>query len=108
METSGNLSLRILQAGILIALYETGHAIYPAAYLSVGACVRYGIALGIDKLVLEPDGAHDGLRIYTQTEVEEQRRVWWALLLLDRSVCQLALVCWVANTMPQVHVPCQS
>ncbi|KAK4075565.1 transcriptional regulator family: Fungal Specific TF [Trichoderma harzianum] len=87
METSGNLSLRVLQAGILIALYETGHAIYPAAYLSVGACVRYGIALGIDKLVLESDGAHDGLQMYTQTEVEEQRPVWWALLLLDRFMC---------------------
>lgn len=84
METSGNLSLRVLQAGILIALYETGHAIYPAAYLSVGACVRYGIALGIDKLVLESDVTHEGLQMYTQTEVEEQRRVWWALLLLDR------------------------
>ncbi|KAF3060815.1 hypothetical protein CFAM422_010825 [Trichoderma lentiforme] len=87
METSGNLSLRVLQAGILIALYETGHAIYPAAYLSVGACVRYGIALGIDKLVVESDGAHDRLQMYTQTEVEEQRRVWWALLLLDRFMC---------------------
>ncbi|QYS95274.1 Zn(2)-C6 fungal-type domain-containing protein [Trichoderma simmonsii] len=87
METSGNLSLRVLQAGILVALYETGHAIYPAAYLSVGACVRYGIALGIDKLLLESDGAHDGLQMYTQTEVEEQRRVWWALLLLDRFMC---------------------
>ncbi|KAL6806847.1 hypothetical protein GGI42DRAFT_366619 [Trichoderma sp. SZMC 28013] len=87
METSGNLSLRVLQAGILIALYETGHAIYPAAYLSVGACVRYGIALGIDKLVLESDVTHEGLQMYTQTEVEEQRRVWWALLLLDRFMC---------------------
>ncbi|KAK3197046.1 hypothetical protein GRF29_1536g426075 [Pseudopithomyces chartarum] len=38
VENSSALSVPTLQAGMLIALYEIGHAIYPAAYLSVGAC----------------------------------------------------------------------
>ncbi|KAF5867418.1 putative fungal specific transcription protein [Botrytis fragariae] len=54
VETSNVPSLPILQAEILIALYEMGHGIYPAAYLSIGACAR--------------------------------RRVWWAIVILDRFV----------------------
>ncbi len=30
---TGILSIQVLQAGILIALYEIGHAVYPAALL---------------------------------------------------------------------------
>jgi hypothetical protein len=47
MEASGMTSLLVLQAYILVSLYEIGQAIYPAAWMSVGACVRYGLLLGI-------------------------------------------------------------
>jgi hypothetical protein len=47
MESSGMTSLLVLQAHILVALYEIGQAIYPAAWMSAGACVRYGLLLGI-------------------------------------------------------------
>lgn len=47
MESSGMTSLLVLQAYVLVALYEIGQAIYPAAWMSVGACVRYGLLLGI-------------------------------------------------------------
>lgn len=83
VEIAGVQSIYMLQAGILIAFYELGQAIYPAAYLTVGACARYGLALGIDKLSLEPVGDIDG---NSWNEVEEKRRVWWAVLLFDRLV----------------------
>ncbi|CAH0056008.1 unnamed protein product [Clonostachys solani] len=83
VETAGTLSIHTLQANILIALYEMAHAIYPAAYLTVGACARQGLALGADKLPM--DGAGDGnSRTSTWQEVEERRRAWWAVLMLDR------------------------
>ncbi|KAM3152974.1 hypothetical protein ABEW05_006642 [Botrytis cinerea] len=41
VETSNVPSLPILQAEILIALYEMGHGIYPAAYLTIGACASF-------------------------------------------------------------------
>lgn len=82
VEAAGVLSIRILQAGLLIALYELGHAIYPAAYLTVGACARYGMALGIDRFGLELMG--DTERTAPWLEIEEMRRVWWAVLILDR------------------------
>lgn len=45
-----NLSLKRVQAELLIAVYEMGHAIYPAAYLTVGQCVRLGHALNLQDL----------------------------------------------------------
>lgn len=47
LEGSGVMSIRLLQAFLLLALYETGNAIYPAAFLTVGHCARMGHALGI-------------------------------------------------------------
>ncbi|VUC29718.1 unnamed protein product [Clonostachys rosea] len=83
VETASTLSICTLQASILIALYETAHAIYPAAYLTVGACARQGLALGVDKLSM--DSVRDGNgRISSWQEVEERRRAWWAVLMFDR------------------------
>jgi hypothetical protein len=48
MEASGTISLFVLQAGLLVTWYEYGQAIYPAAYMSAGWCVRYGNLLGIN------------------------------------------------------------
>ncbi|KAL6831257.1 hypothetical protein J3E69DRAFT_354190 [Trichoderma sp. SZMC 28015] len=53
-EATAPMSVHILQAAVFIAIYEIDQAIYPSAYLSVGV------------------------------EIEEQRRVWWAVLMLDR------------------------
>jgi len=80
VESSGFASIRLLQAGILLCLYETGHAIYPQAYISIGHIGRLGQAIGLHdtnktQLALEP-GSWD--------EMEERRRVWWAVYILDR------------------------
>jgi hypothetical protein len=78
--TAGILTLQLLQAQLLIAMYELGHAIYPAANLSIGACARYGIALGLDAS-LRPDSHEWSSDIL---ELEEKRRTWWIILILDR------------------------
>jgi len=48
LETTGTVSLILLQANILVTLFEYGQAIYPAAWMSAGWCVRYGNLLGIN------------------------------------------------------------
>lgn len=79
MEMAGILSIQVLQAGILISMYELGHAIYPSAFLSIGACARYAYALGMNK------GAMSALsQPFTWVEWEERRRLWWAIVILDR------------------------
>jgi hypothetical protein len=79
VETSGILSFQVLQAGILLALYEIGHAIHPSAFLSVGAIARYAYALG-----LRADVESQINRPLTWVEQEESRRVWWAIVFIDR------------------------
>lgn len=76
VETSNVPSLPILQAEILIALYEMGHGIYPAAYLSIGACARYAYALGINC-----NKRLNVRRVLTMLEVEER------LVLFAHSSC---------------------
>jgi hypothetical protein len=60
-------------------LYEIGHGIYPAAYLSIGSCIRYGGALGVNLAI-------EDIATKSQDDVdsEERRRSWWAILVLDR------------------------
>jgi hypothetical protein len=47
LEMSGAATLMILQANVLVFWYEYGQAIYPAAWMTAGWCVRYGNLLGI-------------------------------------------------------------
>lgn len=95
LEISGVFSIQALQAGVLIAIFEVGHAIYPSAYLSVAACARYGAALGIDwntPSILE--------RPYCWVEAEEHNRVWWSIILLDRYVASSPTKCYEISTWP--------
>lgn len=83
LEIAGIVSIQVLQAEILIALFEFGHAIYPSAVVSIEACARYGRALGINW------NAHCTTKLpFAWVDVEEQNRVWWAIVMLDRSVLQ--------------------
>jgi hypothetical protein len=81
LEVEDSFSLLVLQAGILVALYELGHGIYPAAFLSIGQCARYAYALGINTGHMVP-----ATKVLTLLEVEERRRVWWAIVILERYV----------------------
>lgn len=47
LEANGLLSIRLLQALLLVTYYEISNAIYPAAFMSVAACARVGQAIGI-------------------------------------------------------------
>jgi hypothetical protein len=78
-ELNGLLRFRVFQALILVAIYEIGHAIYPSAYLTLGYCARYGTALGINKVIeATPQAANNW------SDSEEERRSWWAVIVLDR------------------------
>ncbi|KAJ5699354.1 hypothetical protein N7536_002367 [Penicillium majusculum] len=81
LKVEESFSILVLQAGVLVALYELGHGIYPAAFLSIGVCARYAHALGINVSRTVPTR-----RVLTLVEVEERRRAWWAIVILDRFV----------------------
>ena len=79
IEVAGTFTLQTLQAHLLIAIYELGHGIYPSAYLSIVACAARGIALDLEKELTDCTTSE-----FTWVEREERRRVWWAIIILER------------------------
>nr|POE69106.1 putative transcriptional regulatory protein [Quercus suber] len=82
VEAQHGFSLPLIQALLLIGVYEIGHAIHPASYLTVGHAARLGHAMGLH----ERDAPQMLPRATRWTEEEERRRVWWAVVVLDRFV----------------------
>lgn len=76
-EINGVLSVRLLQALLLLLLYEYGHGIYPCAYMTLGACTRYLAALRIETgpCSVTPSGWID---------IESRRRLWWSVYVMER------------------------
>ncbi|UPL00842.1 hypothetical protein LCI18_011776 [Fusarium solani-melongenae] len=98
-ETGGFVSLRLLQALVLLAVYELSHAIYPAAFLTLGRAARLGMLMGFyDR--------KDAQQLFKPAETwslrEEQRRTWWAIFILDR------FVNIDSSLPPATPEPCQS
>lgn len=77
LEIQGIVSIQLLQALILLACYEMGHAIFPSAAVSIEACVRYGQALGINW------ETKSSKKPFAWVDREEQNRVWWAVFMLE-------------------------
>ena len=75
------VSIHLLQAAVLIAVYEIAHGSYPTGYLSVCHAVRLGMMMGLHdrKHAAQVFGPSD-----TWTLREEERRTWWAVVVLDR------------------------
>ncbi|KAL7928244.1 hypothetical protein V8C35DRAFT_318606 [Trichoderma chlorosporum] len=102
-ESSGRLSIQTLQAAVLISIYELGHGIYPAAIISVANCARIGTLLGINRslnmwgLVAE----------VSWVELEERRRVWWAIIILDRfmNLCHPTRCLVTPDPGPESYLP---
>jgi hypothetical protein len=84
IESTAILTLKTMQAQLLITLYEMGHAVYPAAFMSLGTCVRSGQALGIQWEEGVKEAPTALTRAMSWVQLEEQHRVWWAVVILDR------------------------
>lgn len=76
--SAGHLSLFLIQASILLVVFELAHGLYPAAYISIGISARLATALRCDASI------SSGHTPVFSHELEEKRRIWWAILVLDR------------------------
>ncbi|KAE8140492.1 hypothetical protein BDV38DRAFT_279993 [Aspergillus pseudotamarii] len=75
-------SLELLQCRLLLTIYEVGHGMYPAAYISMGANVRAAVALGangVSKTQLEET-------FRSSERADEARRTWRGIIITDRFV----------------------
>ncbi|KAF4341541.1 hypothetical protein FBEOM_4443 [Fusarium beomiforme] len=82
-ESGGTINLRLIQTITLIASYEIGHRIYPAAYLTVGQAVRLATMIGLHS---QKEAKQLFVDAETWTLCEEQRRTWWTIAMLDRVI----------------------
>lgn len=78
-QLSSSLRIDIAQSTFLILLYEFGHGLYPAAYLTLGAYCQYLAALQITSPNLDQVGGTQPWFL-----AEQKRRLWWAAVVMDR------------------------
>jgi hypothetical protein len=79
-------SLHLVQAWLLMATFEMGHGLDAGAFLSIGTCARLAMLLGMDD--------NRDLRNQSSTdwiEVEEKRRVWWGIVIVERCVSTICI-----------------
>ena len=77
--TETSPSLDAVQARLLIAIFEMGRGLYPAASISIGAVASMAMSIGLQDTIREPlQGSPNW------TYLEEQKRVWWAIFIVDR------------------------
>lgn len=77
-EVNGVLSVRLLQALVVLLIYEFSHGIYPSTYFTLGTCTRYLAALGINRPSLPSEKPIDWI------DTETRRRLWWAIYTMER------------------------
>jgi hypothetical protein len=79
LEATSYLSLEIVQCRVLVAFYELGHAIYPAASMSIATAAKFARLLRLHTSCIEAvEHVPDSI------DSEERKRVWWAVVNLDR------------------------
>ncbi|KAH7317136.1 hypothetical protein B0I35DRAFT_354453 [Stachybotrys elegans] len=84
LENQGLMSASLLQVAVLVATYELGHGIYPAAYLSVGHCIRVGHMMGLHDRRRAPQAVVTFPSYWAENE--ELTRLWCAIVVLDRYI----------------------
>lgn len=73
----GQPSISLIQACILIAVYEYARGMADSAFLSIGICARMGYAAGIHERTSRPG---------KETLSEEERNTWWTILIYERYI----------------------
>ncbi|KNG80510.1 hypothetical protein ANOM_010058 [Aspergillus nomiae NRRL 13137] len=75
-------SLELLQCRLLLTIFEVGHGLYPAAYISIGANVRAAVALGAN----EASKAELEKTFKSSEKADEARCTWRGIVITDRYV----------------------
>ncbi|TAQ86141.1 hypothetical protein B7494_g5546 [Chlorociboria aeruginascens] len=78
--STGRSSIEVIQAGLLLAVYEHCQALHDATYQTLGACARMGYTLGFEKTLSE-NILQDA---QANSAAERQRQVWWGIIILER------------------------
>jgi len=80
VEAANINSLEVVQARTLVSLFEVGHGLDPAAFMSLAATARAAAAIGLNKAIRN----HCAGTADVFSKSEQGLRVWWGIVLLDR------------------------
>ncbi|KAK7458479.1 hypothetical protein Landi51_01302 [Colletotrichum acutatum] len=119
---TGVVSLPLLQAMILVTLYEYCHAVYPAAWMSIGLCTRYIELVGVSWATRETafHGSIDTVALRKPESpgydiLEDYEYDWQPVVSAEHSgfsrLCEAALLIdsalvlsRIEGTLDQVHI----
>jgi hypothetical protein len=77
-------STSLVQAGVLIAVYEYANGRPDAAHISIGACARMAYTVGMDEITRP--GLDRKYDTKSKLEEVEKRNLWWGIVILERYV----------------------
>lgn len=82
LQSTGNLTVELLQLGALITSWEYCQAKKKEAWLSIGSCVRMAQMLGLHSFAKQVPPHNEVDRRW----FENRRCVWWCVVILERYV----------------------
>jgi len=72
LTSSGSITIEVIQAGLLLSLYEQGHGMIDVAQLTMSVCTRMAMKMKV------------ALRAAPELQNTDFGRLWWGLVILDR------------------------
>ncbi|KAH7419276.1 hypothetical protein BKA64DRAFT_12764 [Cadophora sp. MPI-SDFR-AT-0126] len=92
LQSTGNVSHELIQAGILISSFEYCQGFFQEAWISIGICVRMAQILGLQESIRRPLPKERD----SQTILETERCIWWAIVIVERNINSA----WRKNGLP--------
>jgi hypothetical protein len=83
-------SLRLIQAGILLAVHEYSCRSPEQALITIGGCVRMAHTAGLQRPTCAPVPKCSSMIEKDDESVDEHANTWWGLLIYERSVCGIS------------------
>ena len=82
VQTFVSSSPNLIQAGILISIYEYTHGKLDLAYNSIANCAKMAYAIGLHKVKpsSNPQGNEERLA------AQEEKNIWWGIIIYERYV----------------------
>jgi len=99
LQSTGNVSHELIQAGILISSFEYCQGLFQEAWISIGICVRMAQILGLQESVRKPLPKERD----PQAMLETERCIWWAIVIVERNINSA----WKKNELPCASSPPQ-
>jgi hypothetical protein len=93
LQSTGKVSMELVQAGVLVACYEHCQALHQDAWLSIGACVTMAHLMGLHTVFrnMLPKERNE------RNILESKRCLWWGIVVIERCVRQTTLLSQLLN-----------